>query len=133
MDESIKIAHIALQCKDKKKAEIFFCKILGLNKEKEFTIPADIANLIFNINKDIDVILYSNKNIRFEIFFTEKETNVTYEHICLNVENKEEIINLCSKYGVEIKNIKKENKELLFIRDFNGYIYEINETKNKDK
>ncbi len=129
MDESIKIAHIALQYKDKKKAEIFFCKILGLNKEKWFTLLAGMANLIFNINRDVDVILYSDNNVLFEIFFTEKETNVTYEHICLNVENKEEIINLCNKYGVEIKNIKKENKELLFIKDFNGYIYEIKETR----
>jgi len=133
MNKQIKIAHIALQYHDKKEAETFFCGILGLNKEKEFTIPADMADSIFGIGKDVDVVVYSNKNARFEIFFTEERPKIVYEHICINVESREEIINLCKKYGVEINNVKKESKELLFIRDFNGYIYEIKEIKDRGK
>ncbi len=125
MDNPIKTDHIALQYHDKKEAETFFCGVLGLNKEREFTIPADMADSIFSINKDVDGVIYSNKNARFEIFFTEKKPKIAYEHICLNVKDKEEIINLCRKYGVEVKNIKRGEKRLLFIRDFNGYLYEI--------
>ena len=127
MNKPIKTGHIALQYHDKKEAETFFCGVLGLNKEREFTIPADMADSIFSIDKDVDVIIYSNKNIGFEIFFTEEKPKIAYEHVCLSVENKEEIINLCRKYGVEVKNIKRGEKALLFIRDFNGYLYEIKE------
>ena len=125
MNESIKTEHIALQYKNKKKAAIFFCGILGLNKEREFIVPADMADSIFSVGRNLDVVTYSNENIRFEVFFTEEKPKILYEHICLNVENKEEIINLCRKYGAEVKDIKREGKTLLFIRDFSGYLYEI--------
>ena len=125
MDKPTKIAHIALQYPDKKEAETFFCGILGLNKEREFTISAELADSIFDVNKDVDVIIYSNENASFEIFFTEEKPKVVYEHVCINVENKEELINLCRKYGVKVKNIKKEERTLLFIKDFGGYLYEI--------
>jgi catechol 2,3-dioxygenase-like lactoylglutathione lyase family enzyme len=125
------MTHIALQYRDKQDAETFFCKILGLNKEKEFTLSADLAESIFDIKRDIDVIFYSNKKIAFEIFFTEEKAHVMYEHICLTVEDRQELIGQCMKYGIKVINIKRKEKTILFVRDFNGYLYEIKETENK--
>ena len=53
-----------------------------------------------------------------------------YEHICIEVDNKKEFIDRCKKYGIEPLVIKKEGKDLLFVRDFSNNLYEIKEIKN---
>ncbi len=130
-NKPIDMLHIALQYRDKCDAETFFCKILGLNKEKEFTLPASLADSVFSIDRDVDIIVYSNEDVRFEIFFTEENANVRYEHICIAVEDRQKLIDLCRKHGIEVIKIKREERDLLFIRDFNGYLYEIKEIEQK--
>ena len=133
INKPIRVSHIALQYRDKKDAETFFCRVLGLNKEKEFTLPASLGNSIFGIDKDVEIIVYSNEDIRFEIFFTEEKSHTIYDHICLALKNKQELINSCKEHGIEVKNIKNGEKTILFIKDFNGYLYEIKEmSKNKE-
>ena len=120
-----KIYHIALSYPDEEKAEIFFGKVLGLKKEKEFTLFADLAEQIFGINRKIEVKVYSNNQVNFEIFITSKKSKITYDHFCLAISSKKEIISRCKAYGVKIINVKRNEKEFLFIKDFFGYLYEI--------
>ncbi len=119
--------HIALQYPCKKDAETFFTKILGIKKEREFNVPIELANSIFSINKEVDVIVFGNEKIRFEIFIANEAKELSYEHICLEVENKKDFIKQSGKYGIEPIFIKKGDKILLFIRDFANYLYEIKE------
>jgi catechol 2,3-dioxygenase-like lactoylglutathione lyase family enzyme len=123
----IKIHHIALSCPDEEKAEIFFGKVLSLKKEKEFTLFADLAEQIFGINREIKVEVYSNNQVSFEIFITSEKLKITYEHICLTVPSKKELISRCKAHGVETTKVKRNEKEILFLKDFSGYLYEIKE------
>lgn len=119
--------HIGLQYQDKLQAETFFGKVLGLPTQKEFTLPAELSQAIFGINESVEVIAYGDDNFKFEIFITGSPKASSYEHIGWIVTNKTEFIELCQNNGIDPIIAKKGEKELLFIRDFAGYLYEIKE------
>jgi len=64
------------------------------------------------------------------VFISKSNRTPGYEHICIEVEDKKEFIDRCKKYGIEPLVIKKEGKDLLFVRDFSNNLYEIKEIKN---
>lgn len=127
--------HIGLQYKSKKDAEIFFAKVLEIPKIKEFTISSELGETIFGIKREVEVVTFGNDRVKFEVFIAGENLSVirragkgfSYEHICLEVSSKEEFIARCKNYGIEPKIIRKEGKDLLFITDFSGYLYEIKE------
>ena len=130
MDEETLLNHVALQCFDKEKAEIFFTRILGIPKVKNFTVSENLSKDIFGLNESVDIDVYANDNIRFEVFIGKESITPTYEHICIEVGNKIELINRCKKYGIEPLIVDKDGKDLLFVRDFSNNLYEIKEIKN---
>ena len=129
MGEEVLLNHVALQCSNKEKAEIFFTKILGISKVKNFAISEGLSESIFAINKRIEIEVYDNGMTRFEVFIGQSNRTPGYEHICIEVDNKKEFIDRCKKYGIEPLVIKKEGKDLLFVRDFSNNLYEIKEIK----
>ncbi|OIO15099.1 hypothetical protein COV53_03665 [Candidatus Gottesmanbacteria bacterium CG11_big_fil_rev_8_21_14_0_20_37_11] len=123
----MKVLHTALQYKDEKKAEIFFGKVLDLKKQNEFTLSSNFSDFVFGIKKDIKVIVYSQKNTTFEIFIAPKKAKNIFEHLCIQISNKEELIKRCRKYGIKMISTERNGNKYLFIRDFSDYLYEIKE------
>lgn len=130
MGEEVLLNHVALQCLNKEEAEIFFTKILGIPKVKNFTLSEGLSESIFGINKRVEVEVYDNGKTRFEVFIGQSNRTPGYEHICIEVEDKKEFNDRCKKYGREPLIVKKEGKDLLFVRDFSNNLYEIKEIKN---
>ena len=123
----MKIIHIALNYADEEQADTFFGKVLGLKQIKKFMISCDFSDLVFGVKKNTKVKVYSDNKTTFEIFITPNKTENIFEHICLQISNKEELIKRCHKYCVETIKIERNGNEYLFIRDFSGYLYEIKE------
>jgi len=119
------ILHIALQYNDTKKADIFFKKILGLKMEREFNISEELSDKIFGIKENIDVKLYGNDDIKFEVFISKKDKKNNFEHVCIKIGDKEKFIKICKQNNIEPMYIKKGEKTLLFIRDHSNNLYEI--------
>ncbi|EKE05366.1 MAG: hypothetical protein ACD_19C00337G0002 [uncultured bacterium] len=119
------LLHLALQYQDEDKADLFFTKILGLEIGTKFNVKANFSKVIFGINHDVAVKIYSGKNITFEIFFTNEISKIGYEHICITLNDKQDIIKKCQDYGLEVKTYHRSNRDYLFIKDFAGYLYEI--------
>jgi len=117
--------HVALQYSDRKKAEVFFTEILGIPKTRSFTLSDQLSEKVFGIGKTIDIDVFDNGNVRFEIFITDYQSTPSFSHTCIEVDNKEEFINSCKKNGLEPYSIPKGEKELLFVRDFSDNLYEI--------
>lgn len=128
MNLNVSLHHVALQCANKEKAEIFFTKILQSPKIKSFTISPQLSQDIFGVDESVDVDVYDNGNIRFEIFITEKQTP-TYAHTCIEVKNKNNLFKRCKKYGLQPIIIQKDKKNLVFLKDFSNNLYEIKEKK----
>ena len=119
--------HIAIEVTDKNQAEIFFTKILNIPKIGSFTISSKLCKDIFGISKKIEIRIFANDDIKLEVFTTHKKAPHSYSHICLNVKNKKNIIDKCKKYGIIPNIVKKDDRELLFIKDFSGNLFEIKE------
>ncbi|MEA2055701.1 MAG: VOC family protein [Candidatus Thermoplasmatota archaeon] len=117
--------HVALQCDNGKKAEIFFTKVLEIPLERSFDIPAKLSNAIFGINEDVDVQVYDNRKTRFEIFVTKKTKEKSFVHTCIEVDDKNKFISRCKDNGIEPIVVKKREKTLLFVKDYSGNLFEI--------
>lgn len=129
MTEETKIIHVALTYNDKKQADIFFNKILGITLEKEYTLTKELSKSIFGINEEVLILVYSNKNSYFEIFITDKKVINFYNHICIEISNYDDFINHCKQNNITPIFVKKGLKTLTFIRDFAGNLFEIKEKR----
>ena len=127
MGKEALLNHIALQCSDSEKAKIFFTEILGLHLEKKFVVSKELSEIIFGIIKDVEVEVYGNDRARFEVFIIQTEENHGYEHVCMEIDDKKEFIECCKKYDVKPIIIDKNGKNLLFVKDFSGNLFEIKE------
>jgi len=131
MNEKTALQHVALQYNDRKKAEIFFTKILGLTLKKTFIVSKELSNNIFGIKEEVIVDAYSNEKTYIEIFITKNQRKQGYEHIGLEIKNKEEFIKRCKKYDIEPIFVKKGERTLLFIKDYAENLFEIKEKQPK--
>lgn len=127
MNGKTSMNHVALQFSDKEKADIFFNKILEMPKVKTFTVSEELSENIFGIKKLVEVEVYDNGEARFEVFIRGTSVIHGYEHTCIETNNKKEFIARCKKYGIKPLIVKKEGKDLLFVRDFSNNLYEIKE------
>ncbi len=127
MAEGALLNHVALQCNDKEKVETFFTEVLGLPIKKKFTVSRELSEAIFGIDESVDVEVYDNNETRFEIFITQTEEKRGYGHVCIEIDNKKEFIDRCKQYGIKPMFITKGGKNLLFVRDFSGNLFEIKE------
>jgi len=127
MAEGTFFNHVALQCIDKEKTETFFTELLGLPIKKKFTVSSELSEAIFGIYESVDVEVYGNNETIFEIFITQTEENRGYGHVCIEIDNKKEFIARCKEYDVKPMVIAKDGKNLLFVRDFSGNLFEIKE------
>ena len=127
MAEGALLNHVALQCNDKEKVETFFTEVLELPIKKKFTVSRELSEAIFGIDESVDVEVYDNNETRFEIFITQTEEKRGYGHVCIEIDNKKEFIDRCKQYGIKPMFITKGGKNLLFVRDFSGNLFEIKE------
>jgi len=117
--------HIALEYSKVDDAYIFFQKVLGLEKVKSFQLPAALSHSIFSLNHDVDVVVFADDQIYVEVFLTSRQKQPSYEHVCLIVDNCEELLQRCQHHQISITQVSKGEKNLVFIRDPAGYVYEI--------
>ena len=127
MYEKTTLNHVALECSDKEKAKTFFTAILGIPLTKTFTVSAVLSEAIFGIKEHVDVDVYDNRQTRFEVFITKTAKPSNYEHICIEIDDKQTFINRCKIHGIEPMIIQKDGKNLLFVKDFSGNLFEIKE------
>lgn len=123
------IQHVALEFNDKKNADIFFIKVLSLNFEKSFNLSENQSYEIFGIKQKMEINVYSNEKLCFEIFISNKQKIKSFEHVCIEVIDKEKLIKRCNENNIKILNVKKGKKDLLFIKDQSDNLYEIKERR----
>ncbi len=121
------LKHVGLVCSSEGNADRFFSELLGLNKEEPKILPADLSDAIFNIDSDLTVINYKNGNTHFEVFITDLANNPSRQigHACFEVDDRDAFVDRCRKSKVEIIQVPKGDKILLFISDDDNNLFEI--------
>lgn len=125
----MKVIHLALVCSSEGNSDRFYKEILGLNKIKSSIVPPNIINKISSKDEEIKVITYGNNELLLEIFIVDslKAKKPELNHICLEVQDREGFINICSLHGLEPIKIVKGDTILIFITDYDNNLFEIKE------
>lgn len=125
--EILKLEHIALSVSDYKEIEKFYTNILGMKQIKNFVLTRDLAANIFGIDEEINVFLLQKDKLIFEIFITTGYRKQAFEHICISINNREDLISTAIKSGYKVIRIERELFDLIFIKDKDGNSFEIKE------
>ena len=119
------IHHVALQCSDRGRAELFFDAILGIPRQRSFALSAALSDAIFGVREAVEVDVYDNGSARFEIFTAPDAGASPFAHTCIEVDDRQQCIARCRQHGIEPSIIREEGKDLLFVRDFSGNLFEV--------
>jgi catechol 2,3-dioxygenase-like lactoylglutathione lyase family enzyme len=125
MTKDILVQHVAVECCSQRHADRFFSSILGLRKIKSTLLSKELSLAIFNIGKEVQFDFYDNGKTSFEVFINEERRDLSYAHICIEVEDKSDFISRCKEQGLDPFFVEKGGKQLLFVRDFSNNLYEI--------
>jgi len=124
----MKINHVALIASSEERADRFYVNILGLRKAAPKTVEASLALALFNLNFPLTYLNYHHDALRFEIFILpERQVQFSPSHVCLEVKDRESLLAKCLASGLPVKRLTKEGKEIVFISDFDGHLFEIKE------
>lgn len=126
----MRLNHIALNIHDEQELNSFYQNILGFYPEYKFNLSIELATTIFGIQNQPAGYLYKHDNLVLELFiYSESFTRQGFTHICLEVEQRENIIERSEKAGYQTTRIPRDNKpDILFIRDKTGNIFELKNT-----
>ncbi|OQY16488.1 MAG: hypothetical protein B6I32_03350 [Desulfobacterium sp. 4572_20] len=118
--------HIGITINEESDIQAFYKDLLGLKEINKFDLFDDLSEKIFGISNTVPVSLFSNDDLLIELFLTDKKQKQVYNHICISVKNRDDIIKKATSMGFPVTKIKRESKDyLLFIKDNSGNIFEI--------
>ena len=121
----VDIHHIAIQRSDRGRAIEFFEKLLGYKLVKNSILPSTFSKKIFDINEEVEMLTFTGGNLVIEIFISNRQMNKNFAHICLSVENVEEFCMQCQEFNLKPFSINKDGREIFFVRDEDGNLFEI--------
>ena len=119
--------HIGSTIKDVSEIKNFYQDILGMEIIKQFNINRELSELIFQIDRETEVYLMQKDNLVFELFINENPDFRSYNHICINVHSRSNLIKQAENNNYTCVIIPRENFDLVFVKDRLGNIIEVKE------
>lgn len=121
------LEHIALVCKSENEIEDFYRDILGFEIARCFELNKKLSSEIFNVDKDVKVYLLKKDDIFIEAFINPAQDKINHDfrHICISLEDREEIINRLLEKKYNVLRIKRDKSDLVFMKDKSGNIFEV--------
>ncbi len=124
----MKLEHVALAIIDYNDIGHFYHEILGMKEVNSFVLDKVLANDIFGIEKEIKVFLLQKDKLLLEIFLTGGECVHGFNHICISVNNREEIVKRAIQNSYRCLQLKRGNSDMVFVTDNSGNIFEIKQS-----
>ncbi len=124
----MKLEHIGITISEQGEINNFYQNILGFKQLKTFTLNKTLSGKIFNIPIDTPVCLIQKDNLILEIFIYPDKVKQNFNHICLSVKDRENLITKAEAQKYECIRIKRDIFDLIFIKDKSGNIFEIKES-----
>lgn len=125
----MRLHHVGLICSSQERADRFYEGILGLEKIKTSELTADFTEQIFQASQRCLMIFYGNDELAVEVFVPEESPprKAPFEHICLEVKEREAFLEKCQDNGLEVNRIPRGDRFLAFVADFDGNLFEVKE------
>jgi len=126
---NLKIEHVAVASNSEVNSDNFYMSLLKLQKVKSFTVSKDLMNQFFGVNKDQQIIRYSNESVSIEVFIVNgnDKSSDKFTHTCIIVEDRDKLVDDARKKGYEVIKVPREGSDnyYLFIKDDFGNLFEI--------
>jgi catechol 2,3-dioxygenase-like lactoylglutathione lyase family enzyme len=121
--------HVALFCSSEKDSDAFYGQLLGLKKVNSRILPGTFVEEIFGFCDELKLINYKNDDISFEVFIGDSKYSDRdkVSHVCIEVDDREGFIKKCEAINLKVNKIPKNESFILFIRDYEGNLFEIKE------
>ena len=120
----MKLEHIAITINHSDEIINFYERILGMEQERNFVLDKTLSTKIFGVNENLPVYLMKREDFVLEIFIYKQKLQ-SVNHLCISVENRENLIKEVQEKGYETIIIEREQPDLVFIKDKSGNIFEI--------
>lgn len=121
------LRHVALTCSSEENSDRFYQDLLGLEKSEPKILPSSLSRAIFNIDNELRMINYTGKAVQFEIFIAKdsKRSANPIAHVAIEIDDQEAFLKKCAEVDVNVSQIPRGDRTLIFIRDFDGNLFEI--------
>ena len=120
------LEHIGITINEKNDIDAFYKDLLGLKEERKFELYEDVSEKLFGIGDRVPVALLSGEDFFMEVFLTDKKQTPVYNHICISIEDRNDIIQKAKSKGFPVTRIERESRDdIVFLRDRSGNIFEI--------
>ncbi|MFW9771677.1 MAG: VOC family protein [Promethearchaeota archaeon] len=127
--EILIIDHVAVSANSEEESDKFFVSLLGLKKDKVFTVSKNLMEKFFGIKKDQQIIRYSSEKVNIEAFITNKKNKIKgkFTHICFSIEDRNHFLSKAEKMMYKVIRVAREGSDnyYLFVKDAFGNLYEI--------
>jgi len=118
--------HIGITINEQSDIQAFYKDLLGMKQVSRFDIHEGLSEKIFDIQSPVQVTHFSSDDLLVELFLTDKRQKPVYNHICISVQSRDNIIKKAKSMGFSVTKIERESKDyLLFIKDNSGNMFEI--------
>ncbi|MFX1328236.1 MAG: VOC family protein [Promethearchaeota archaeon] len=125
------LEHMAIASNNESESDKFFIELLCLEKNRTFTVSADLMEKFFGISKECKILRYEKGSLSFEVFITndKSKSNDIFTHSCLLIENRDEFVIKAKSMGFEVIKVPRKDSDnyYLFIKDNFHNLYEIKE------
>ena len=125
---NLKIEHVAVASNSEVNSDNFYMSLLKLQKVKSFTVSKDLMNQFFGVNKDQQIIRYSNESVSIEVFIVNgnDKSSDKFTHTCI-IMDRDKLVDDARKKGYEVIKVPREGSDnyYLFIKDDFGNLFEI--------
>lgn len=122
--------HMGMACRSEENADRFFVSVLGLTKAEPKTLPAQVSDGLFGVAANLPMLNYNGEGMQFEVFIDpgREPSNDPIIHACLAVEDRDAFLAHCEAHGIEVNRVPKGAHLLTFLRDYDGNLYEIQQS-----
>ena len=123
----MKLEHIAIAVNNPSEISDFYKGLLGMEEVRSFILKEKLSQKIFGIQKETPVTLLQKDDLVLEIFLLNEPLKKGYNHICIAVDNREELVKIAAMNNCDITRIERDFSNLIFIKDHSGNIFEVKE------
>jgi catechol 2,3-dioxygenase-like lactoylglutathione lyase family enzyme len=130
MSEKRYLHHICLRVSNLKQSEVFYEGFLGLRKQYEFVVTEEQARILFNIPAECQFISFECPDGGGLEIFTAVDAMPKSSagcHFCLAVADRETLLEKLKLANVEIRELAREDKKVVFITDPDNNLIELKE------
>jgi catechol 2,3-dioxygenase-like lactoylglutathione lyase family enzyme len=123
----MRLRHVALVYGSERNADRFLVDILGLAKAEPKTLPRELARAIFDMDRELGMINYTNESVQVEVFIDGDHSGKSerIEHVCFEVDDLGDFLERCDRAGIDVRRVPKSGRFVTFVRDADGNLFEI--------